>query len=293
MEKILVGYDCLKCFVSQIDKVLLNLDVNGTDKKRFFLSALNFLSKIEDFNCSPPEIARQLYAYLYKLLGNNNPFESIKKDTNKLAEKVLNEIISKNKNLTLEDFVKFTVAGNVIDFGVGSVKSDYNFKQLVETLCNFSLEINDYKIFEEQLNNCKKMLYILDNSGEAVFDKHLLDIINENYNHIEIFIAARNENIINDISVPDAYELGFDKVGNIISTGYNGPGVLIEKASEVFLKIYNSAEIIISKGQGNFETLWGEDKNIFYALKIKCKHVADISGFKLNSHLFILGKNYD
>ena len=293
MEKIFVGYNCLQCFVEQIDKVLKLSELNEEKKIDIYLKSLKFLSEIEDFNCSPPEIARQVYEFLYKITGNNNPFKKLKEETNKIAEDVFSKLILSLSSLNLEDFIKFAVAGNIVDFGVGKSESSYNSNKLMNILQSLTIDINDFSIFEKNLGKCKNLLYILDNSGEAVFDKKLLEKLKELYSNMNIFTAARNDNIINDISVEDAFNMGFDSIGDVISTGYSGPGVLIEKTSNEFRKIFNQADIIVAKGQGNFETLWGEKKNIFYALKIKCSHVAEKSGFKLNSNLFICGLNYD
>ncbi len=258
MEKILVGYNCLQCFVEQIDKVLTLSELNEEKKIDIFLKSLKFLSEIEDFNCSPPEIARKVYEFLYNATGNSNPFKKLKEETNKIAEDVLSKLILSLSSLNLEEYVKFAVAGNIVDFGVGKSESSYNSDKLINVLQSLTININDFHIFEKNLEKCKNLLYILDNSGEAVFDKKLLEKLKESFPHMNIFTAARNDNIINDISVEDAFNMGFDSIGDVISTGYNGPGVLMEKTSKEFRKIFNKADIIVSKGQGNFEKLWGE-----------------------------------
>jgi len=290
MKKIFLGYDCLQCFVSQIDVVLRLTDIPEKNKMTIYLDSLKFLSEIKNWDYSAPEIARQLYEFLYEKINCNNPFKEIKEATNELAEKVLSEILQTHTELTLQDYVKFAVAGNIIDFGVKDNNENLNIENIVEAIDNFSFEVNDFKQFYTQLKSAKTILYLLDNSGEAIFDRALIKKITDMFPDLIVSIAARNQNIINDISVADAYELGFGKLGNLISTGYNGPGIFLDKVSKEFLDIYNCADIVISKGQGNFESLYGENKNIFFALKIKCAHISKLTGFKLNSNLFIQGK---
>lgn len=292
MEKIYVGYDCLKCFIHQIDKILNLHNLKEDSKKKYFLEAINFLSNIENFNVHPPEIARLLYNFLYKLLGNNDPFKKIKDYTNNISNEVINTLESRFSNISLEEYLKYSVAGNVIDFGVSDNKAEYNIEELIELLDNFSLDYNDFDLFVSDLKKSKKLLFILDNSGEAIFDLALIKKIKEQFLNLEIVVVAREQNIINDVSFSDALNLGFTKYAKVISSGYGGPGICLEKCSKDFINEYNLSEIVFSKGQGNFETLWGENKNIYFALKIKCKHVALKSGFPLYSNIFIKFKNY-
>ncbi len=293
MEKIYVGYDCLKCFVSQIDKILISLNLEEEERKKFFLNSINFLSNIKNFKCHPPEIARILYGFLYTLLGNSDPFKQIKDNTNKIAQQVIEALEKDREKIFLEDYLKYAVAGNIIDFGIAGNKGEYNISEILNIIENFYFEINDFQLFYNDLKNCKNLLYILDNSGEAIFDLKFIEKIKYKFSDINVVVAGRSQNIINDISYIDAKNLGFDKYAKVISSGYGGPGICLEQCSSEFLTYFNNADIIISKGQGNFETLWGENKNIYFALKIKCQHVANKSGFKLNSNLFINSLKYD
>ncbi len=292
MQKILVGYECLQCFIHQIDRILNLLDLEEDKKKTLFLKSISYFSTIEDFNFPPPEIARQLYRFLYSLLKDDDPFKTIKQQSNLVAEEILSEL-SKSE-FQLKDFVKFSVGGNVIDFGVkGSSNKNIQFEYLLDTVKYLELTVDNFNIFQDLLDKSSSLLYILDNSGEVIFDKKLLYEIKELYPRLNIFIAARNSNIINDISLSDAFALGMGSLGEVVSTGYDGPGVMLNQASTQFINIYNSVDIIISKGQGNFETLWGEDsfdKNIFFALKVKCPHISSAIGYPLNSNLFLYGK---
>jgi uncharacterized protein with ATP-grasp and redox domains len=293
LKKIITGYECLNCFVSQIDKMSNSIGKTEEEKKELFLNALNFLSGIKDFNVPPPEVARQLYKFIRASTGVYDPYKEIKSSTNETALQVINDILDSCPQPVMEDFIKFSVAGNIIDFGVGKNRTEYSVEKLTEIVLNINLDINDSKIFTDSLNSAETLLYILDNSGEVIFDKYFISHIKNQYEHLKIFIAARNDCIINDITVKDAEELGMGDLGEIVSTGYNGPGVYLGSCSEQFLKLFENADIIVSKGQGNFETLWGCRQNIFYALKIKCNHVAKATGFNLNANLFIHGCTND
>ncbi len=281
---IIAGFECTECFVHQINKVISIVGENKSEKEKIeiFKRAIKFLSEV-DFNDSPPEIARKIYNYLYKITDNPDPFSKIKEETNKLAEELINNL--NLEILNLKECIKYAVAGNVIDFGIAGNKFE------IEKIRNFTLYIDHFENFYEILKKSKKLLYIVDNSGEIIFDKLLLEKIISEFKNIEIFIAGRDKNIINDITKEDLVKLGFNNKFNVISTGYSGAGVLIEKCSNEFKNIFYSVDLIIAKGQGNFETLYGEKTvDIFYAFKIKCNHVAKTTGIPKNSNVFIYNK---
>jgi len=169
-----------------------------------------------------------------------------------------------------------------------------NNVKIQEEIIKESLEIlSDYKsyrtspelaraihLFQKKLTKAKTILIIGDNTGETIFDKVLI----ENIPEIEVTYALRSEPIINDATMEDAVASGLDKVADLISSGCNAPGLILEECSAEFLAVYNNAEIIISKGQGNYEAL-SEEKNIFFLLKAKCPMIAGRLNVKLNEYI--------
>ena len=281
---IIAGFECTECFVHQINKVISIACKNKTDNEmiEIFKKAIKFLGDV-DFNNSPPEIARQIYNYLYELTGDQDPFKEIKIETNKIAKKLAQKIFT--ENLTLEDYVKYAIAGNVIDFGIAGNEFD------IQKIKNFNLYINHFNIFISLLKNARRFLYIVDNSGEIIFDFFLLKKIKEVFPDLDIYVAGRDSNIINDITKDDLINLEFNKYFNVVSTGYGGAGVLINKCSDDFKKLFFKSDIVVAKGQGNFETLYGEKKNnLFFAFKIKCNHVANITKIPKGENVFIKNK---
>ncbi len=278
---IIAGFECTECFVHQINKVISIAckNKNEIEKIEIFKQAIKFLSGI-DFNNSPPEIARQIYNYLYKLTGNLDPFKEIKKQTNEIARTLAEKIFS--EKLSLEDYLKYAIAGNVIDFGIAGNEFDINM------IKNFTLYINHFDIFLSLLKKRKTLLYIVDNSGEIIFDFYFLQKINREFPNVEIFVAGREKNIINDITKDDLINLDFPKYFKVVSTGYSGAGVLIDSCSSDFRRLFSEVDIVIAKGQGNFETLFGEKNNhIFYAFKVKCNHVSKITNITKGANVFV------
>jgi uncharacterized protein with ATP-grasp and redox domains len=116
----------------------------------------------------------------------------------------------------------------------------------------------------------KTLLYLGDNAGKIVMDRILLETIR----HPAVYFAVRGAPIINDATIDDAQAVGIDKIARIISNGDDAPGTILEAASPEFREVFDRADLVIAKGHGNFEGLYGIDKNIYYILMAKCDHVA-------------------
>jgi len=130
-----------------------------------------------------------------------------------------------------------------------------------------------YDEFKTALSLVGKVLYLCDNAGEIVFDRILIEELQVNY-PIEITAAVRGGPGVNAVILEDARQVGLDQVCRVISNGFDAPGTIISDCSREFTDLYRSSDLIISKGQGNFETLWGENEDIFFLFKIKCDVVA-------------------
>jgi len=169
--------------------------------------------------------------------------------------------------------IKVAVEGNVIDFGINLDKKILiNFSKVLENIKNTQLAIDDYKEFRESLDKATNVLYISDNAGELVFDRVFIkEIIKQNKN---VVLSVKSGPIINDATKEDAIEVGLDNLVKIIETGNNCIGINFENISDEFLKEFKKADLIICKGQGNFETLDEIDANTFFILKAKCEKVA-------------------
>jgi uncharacterized protein with ATP-grasp and redox domains len=125
--------------------------------------------------------------------------------------------------------------------------------------------------------NAKNILYLGDNAGEIVMDKLFLETIK----HQNVYYAVRGMPVINDVTIEDAKYVGIDKFAKIISNGYDSPSTILDKCSEEFINIYNKADLIISKGQGNLEGLINvKNEKIFFLLMVKCGVIGDELGVK-------------
>lgn len=240
------------------------LDITGDNIKKIPMTA------------TPAENGLHIYKSIREITGINDPYKSIKNQSISEAKELypsLKEKIEKSSNPLLTA-IRVAIAGNVIDFGVSN---DFNLKKDLERILYQDFAILDIEKFENQLKKAKNILYLGDNAGESVFDKLLIETIN-----LPTTYAVREVPVINDVVIEDAINSDLDKVAKIISSGSPAPGTILELCSPEFMKIYNSADIIISKGQGNYEGLSDAKRSIFFLLKAKCPVIARDLNVKLN-----------
>jgi hypothetical protein len=159
-----------------------------------------------------------------------------------------------------------TIAGNIIDYGA---HHDFNIRRAVDECLNKKLAIDDLDELRDDLHQARNILYLGDNCGELVFDTLLIKQFNQ-----EVTLAVKEKPVINDALPADAEECGLRGLCRIISNGTDCPGTPLQSCNNEFKKIFSEADLIISKGQGNFETLSEATGPIYFLLMVKCEVVA-------------------
>ena len=148
--------------------------------------------------------------------------------------------------------------------------------------------MDDYPAFRAALKDCRKLLYVCDNSGEIAFDRLLIERLRE---RCQVTASVKSEPIINDATMQDAEEVGLPALVRVIETGSGDIGVNWERASREFVQAFRAADIVLAKGQGNFETLDETPGEIFFLLKAKCPEVAAELAVKEGALIFFRKKN--
>lgn len=242
------------------------------------------LPDLIDSETAAPRISAEMQAYIKQISGVDDPYAKIKEKNLKAAFKLLplvKEEIEKAEDPLLAALL-MSAMGNSIDAGVSL---NINIKENIERALADSFARSDYQKFLGELKKADQLLFIADNTGEAVFDKLLLKKLKE-YD-LKITYAVRETAILNDITAEGAKELGIDQYAEIIKSGSQAPGMLMDSASREFLKHYQKSDIVLSKGQGNLEGLYGRETGIYFLLKAKCEVIADILDVNEEDFVFI------
>ncbi|MBN2662465.1 MAG: DUF89 family protein [Bacteroidales bacterium] len=260
--------DCFPCFMTQALRAA-RLTTTDETKIKAILDQVGCSIKDMPATATPAENGAKVYEIIRSITGVYDSYKQIKQNSIKEAKQMYSYL--KNKILQsdnpLETAIRIAIAGNIIDFGVNI---DFNLKQDVEKILFQDFAFFDFENFTNQINKAKTILYIGDNAGESVFDKLLIETINK-----KTIYAVREIPVINDSVMEDAINSDLDKVATLISSGSKAPGTLLNQCSNEFLEIFNSADIVISKGQGNYEGLSDADRSVFFLLKAKCYIIAN------------------
>lgn len=259
--------DCLPCLYKQ---ALFTVRLCSIDPEihRKALTRVSLVLNDLDLTLSPPENSVSVYRSVAELCKTNDPFAEIKKKSNDIALSMRPDILTRinNSKDPLYTAIKCSIAGNIIDYGS---HQEFNIEETLNRCILDQPVIDDYDIFKTDLKKAASILYLTDNCGEIVFDGILIDKLGKHVN-----LAVKDQPIINDALIEDAFYCGLDKVSSIISNGTDCPGTPIGKCSSSFEDIFNKADLIISKGQGNFETLSEINKPVYFLLQVKCPIVA-------------------
>jgi uncharacterized protein with ATP-grasp and redox domains len=249
--------------------VLQFIDKNR--KEELLREVMHALGDI-DFTLSPPEMSSKMFGIIEKYTGGADLYADVKKKSNNYIlalEDELRKLIVDSKN-PFESALKLAVAGNLIDFGAKHDFSDEMIHSEIEKALSSEFLKEDVIFLEDEIKKARKILYLGDNTGEIVFDKLFIERLPKE----KIIFAVRGKPAINDVLMEDAEMVGLTKLVPVVSNGSGIPGTVLKECSEEFRRVFDEADLIISKGQGNYETLSQLDKKIFFLLRIKCHIVA-------------------
>ena len=279
--------DCIPCFFKQALQAGRLAGADELTQKRIADELAREIPRF-DLSLSPPEMGRAIYQIARKIAIHDDPYKEIKHKSNQLALGLLPKLrekveASRDRLLTATELA---IAGNVIDYGV---KNSLEIEREAENFLNGNFDIHNkynkpifaYREFRQALGKAGVVLYLADNAGETIFDRVLIEEIKRLSKKSGIFYAVKDKPIINDALIDDALICGIDKVAQVISSGCDAPGTILGLCSRQFRAIYKDADLIISKGQGNFEALSSKDEPIYFLFRIKCTVVAMQLGCKV------------
>jgi len=272
--------DCLPCFVRQaLDAARLVSDDPAVHEKivRELLEWVGWM----DMKQSPPALAQRIHRRLREIVGSGDPYAAVKERQNRMA---LGLIPSLRRDLEktadpLATAVKMAVAANIIDLGA---KTGLTEEEVLATMKNASDTelVGDLPAFREAVARARNILYLTDNAGEIVVDRLLI----ERLAPMRVTVAVRGAPVINDALVADARAAGLHDIVEIIDNGSDAPGTILPDCSELFRQRFAAADLIISKGQGNYESLADEPRNIYFLFKVKCPVIAAHARLPVGSH---------
>ncbi len=273
IRKMKAHLDCIPCFQRQALQAVRFVTDDINVQERVLRKIITALYDT-DWSQTPPQIARVVHRIVKEETNEYDPYSKVKKEYNDKALALypsMKDLVAKSKN-PLQTATRIAIAGNIIDFGA---MDSFDLKKTIDTVLSKPLAINDFSKLREMLSKSRGLTYLGDNTGEIVFDKLLIETILEHYDIKKIQFAVKGAPIINDSTIEDAEYVNLTSIPNIefIKIGIGIPDTGLERWDKKFLEIIEKSDVIISKGQGNYEAL-SEEPKIFFLLIAKCPVVA-------------------
>ena len=279
-------FDCIPCIIRQtLDAIRL---INDDEKiHEQILREVLCLASEMDLSESPPVMAQKIHRVIRQLAETDDPYKLLKQRFNEFALNIFpkfQDLVSTSVN-PFEAAVRLAIAGNIIDLGVKCSLALSEAEKIIEQAMIEPFDMSDLKAFQDATDRAEDILYLADNAGEIVFDKPLLEQVGPS----KITFVVKGAPVINDATFNDAEKTGITKLVEVIDNGDDAPGTILESCSEEFQQRFEEADLIIAKGQGNYETLSDIDKNIFFILRAKCPVIAGHLGCPVGT--LVLRKN--
>lgn len=268
-----LNLDCIPCFQKQALQAVRFI----SDDEKLHQKVLREVTKElleSDWELTPPELAHKVHSIVKRITNENDPYKDVKKESNDLVLKIYSELKDKVKNSRdpLKTAVRLAIAGNIIDFGV---VQEFDLERTIREVLKKKFAIDDYEQLKETLENAKTLLFFVDNAGEIGLDKFLVETFLEIKKLEKIDFVVKGGPIINDATLEDAVYMGLDLLPNseflVISNGETGTGP--DRNSQAVKRWIHEHDLVISKGQGNYEGL-SEHNRLFFMLIAKCPIIA-------------------
>ncbi|HNR25437.1 MAG TPA: ARMT1-like domain-containing protein [Methanobacteriaceae archaeon] len=282
-----VHYECAPCFLRQAREALDLATDDEELKLKITSQIIDLISQRFHPGAPANEIGTDMHRTIKKETDNPDPYHRERKISNEIALKFLPEVKKLLKeDSSLKSYLKAAIAGNLLDFA--ALGLDVDMEALVLSAMHQELKIDHSSQLEEELKKAQNVLYLADNVGEIVFDRLLLEKLEEYL--VKVTVALKKKPILNDACLEDALEIGLDEVADLTTTGTDSVGVIYKDVSLEFLELFYHSDLIIAKGLGNYEGLTEMDlknKPVFCLFNAKCPPIAREVGVEVGDSVVL------
>jgi hypothetical protein len=278
--------DCLPCLLRTALEAARLATGDPAVRERVTRDLLRWFSEM-DMDGSPPVMAQRIHRRLRELTGVEDPYREAKDRQNQMALHFLRDLEAGLEDAAdpLATAVQLAIAANIIDLGAKTAIPEEEVQSALARAVGEPV-VGDLEAFRGAVARARRILYLADNAGEIVFDRLLV----EQLSPARVTLVVRGKPVLNDVTLEDARVAGLHEIVEVIDNGSDAPGTVLADCSREFVRRFTGADLIVAKGQGNFETLNDEPGNIFFLFKAKCPVVADQIGLPVGTHVLARGK---
>jgi len=286
------GNDCLSCIRKQAERTLrLGVEekseavLSPQAEQNALLEVDTLLSNPTEY-LTPAELALQVQRILCRHTGVEDPFLRYRQDSNQAALKLLPQLGEKIRSSRdpLQTAALIAAAGASFDF---ACERSEGLEGAIERIERQGFARSDFEKFREELGQVTALLYLADNAGEIVFDRLFLATLKEQYPGVEITVAVNRCPMLNSALRRDALEAGLEACGEILDKGYDGAGTVLAQAGDDFQLAFSTSDIILSKGEANFQTLQQRPDTLYFLLQAGCKTMAEALNVQPGDAVFL------
>lgn len=284
---------CVSCMLkSRINQ--FPEDAPEEKKVEYMTRVLKELGEMKDAH-GPVLATRNIMKLQAELFGIKQDYSELKSKFNQFVMEKVSFLQSEidRADDSLKRAIQYGIVGNYIDFAVMEHVDEKHLEQLFIDASKYSLDEGTYQSMKQDICNAEKIVYLLDNCGEIVIDKLIMEQIMRLNPKAKITAVVRGQEAMNDATIEDAEQVGLTEVARVIGNGSDILGTCLKYISEEARRVIDEADVILSKGQGNFETLVGYDKNIYYIFLCKCEMIAEMFGVEKFSPMLVREKVVD
>lgn len=273
--------DCIPCFIRQAADAVRLSTSSEEEQNRLMRHVLEWIVDI-DLRQTPPGAAQMLHRRLRTYLAVEDPYRASKNRHNDLAARLMPSI----RRRIAESFdpltmaVRYAITGNIIDLGA---KNNVGSGEIYAELQSAPMQpiFGELEAFKQTAARAKTILYLADNAGEIFFDRLLIELLDGR----KVTLVVRGAPVINDATLDDAKAAGLSDIAAIMDNGSDAPGTLLGDCSAEFVRRFAEADMVIAKGQGNFESLSDERRDIFFLFRAKCGVISRHSGYSVGAYV--------
>jgi len=280
------AFECIPCFVRQAFEAVEMSVGNGPQREPLMRRLLHEITEA-DWSVMPVTVAQRMQRTVREVTGVADPYRTLKNLMNRTALDLLPALTEAMRQQPdpQEAVVRLAVAGNLLDAGSKNRLEPHELEEHLKTIWDLPLAGSPADLFAAA-QEAERILYLADNAGEIVFDRLLIEALPSG----KTTVAVRGTPVINDATLEDADIAGIGEVATVITNGSDVPGTLLEECSYAFRQQFDQADLIISKGQGNYETLSESTRNIFFLLTVKCPVIGHDIGAPVGTMVCNRGK---
>lgn len=280
--------ECLPCLLRQALEAARMATADEDVQAVIMDDAMQVVTRYRAYSCAPA-LAAEIHEVVKVRTGTADPYEAIKDRDVAAAlrlEPLIHQFAATGPDSLLQA-LKVSATGNVMD---SALSSNLDIEAVLAEELAMPFAVCDLQALVGDLKDASSVLIVGDNAGEAVFDKVLVEQLSRG---CDVTFAVRDRPIINDVTAREAHDVGMDAHATIVSTGCGAPGAILDRCSVEFRALFDHCDVVLSKGQGNFEALSGAERRIYFLLKAKCPRLANALGVDVGDYVLRLGAHHE